>query len=85
LLPAGLKVIKKKLVRKAIDMIKKLADAEVKAAKKGEEEKEEGESRRQGERQGPGSGGGSGRAPPVLDSCLLQHPPRQPPAPHCCC
>ncbi|PSC75445.1 endoplasmin-like protein [Micractinium conductrix] len=37
----GLKVIKKKLVRKAIDMIKKLADAEVKAQKEAEEKKEE--------------------------------------------
>jgi hypothetical protein len=48
-------VIKKKLVRKAIDMIKKLADAEVKAAKKGEEEKEEGEWGR-----GGGQAGGTG-------------------------
>jgi hypothetical protein len=62
LLPAGLKVIKKKLVRKAIDMIKKLADAEVKAAKKGEEEKEEGECRRAGKaaRQGGSQAGGQG-------------------------
>lgn len=37
----GLKVIKKKLVRKAIDMIKKLADAESKARKAEEEDKAE--------------------------------------------
>lgn len=50
---AGLKVIKKKLVRKAIDMIKKLADGEVKARKEVEEKKEEGER---------GGGGGCSRA-----------------------
>jgi hypothetical protein len=38
---AGLKVIKKKLVRKAIDMIKKLADGEARAKKELEEKKEE--------------------------------------------
>lgn len=59
--PAGLKVIKKKLVRKAIDMIKKLADGEVKARKEAEEKKaEEGEPR--GERRAGGVSGAGGRA-----------------------
>ncbi|KAL4437152.1 hypothetical protein ABPG75_004291 [Micractinium tetrahymenae] len=44
----GLKVIKKKLVRKAIDMIKKLADGETRARKEAEEKKEEEAAKEEG-------------------------------------
>ncbi|KAL4424759.1 hypothetical protein ABPG77_000799, partial [Micractinium sp. CCAP 211/92] len=44
----GLKVIKKKLVRKAIDMIKKLADGEVKARKEAQKKKTEEAAKEEG-------------------------------------